>query len=262
MGFTFFKMKKVILFFGVAFLFFGCGPDLDPTKYCVKSILNSQFEEYVFNYEGIKLTSIGGTDNTSLNYQYFTDSTYIQFQTNEYSDYYTTLVFTAGLLKKVKIRWRLNSNWHKDSVMFEYAGSELSFFKYRNGIYNVSMQNGNLTNIKQGQGALATTMSFSYDSKENPLHKVYWYDVLISPAGGIDPSQLRAIARFFSRNNLTNSDATVLTVKAIYRYSYDYLHDILPKSINLETEISGNKTSNLIFIADIQYVPKNTNTTP
>ena len=94
-------MKKVILIFGVAFLFFGCGPDLNPVLYDVKSILYSNFEEYTFSYQANKLIKVEGTDTTSVDYTYYTDSISLRFQRKNKIDHEATLFFSANNLTKI-----------------------------------------------------------------------------------------------------------------------------------------------------------------
>ena len=254
-------MRRLFLF-SIVFLPLGCGPDLSPEKYVVKSIVSNTFEEYTFNYFGNKMQSVLGTDSTTLTYTYFKDSTSIRL-INKKSEIvrYTTLAYSGSSLTEVKIRWASSKQWYKDSVQLDYIAGILARINYKNATYQVTMQNGNLIGLRRGNGNLSVTYAMTYDGVTNPLNLVYWHDALITPSGTSATLQPNALARFFSKNNLSTSAGSILGVKETQRFTYTYLKGILPKSIDQEIETSRTKLSGLIFIADILYMPK-ANTAP
>lgn len=255
-------MKKVILFFGIAFLFFGCGPDLNPALYDVKSILYSNFEEYTFSYQANKLIKVEGTDTTSVDYTYYTDSTSLRFQRKNKIDHEATLFFSANNLTKIKTRWKASQRYYKDSVMFQYTSGQLSSITHKGLTYQITMKDGNLISIKRGLTNFGVNYVFTYDGFKNPLQSVYWNDELIAISGLSTSLSPLSFARYFSKNNLSTSDSNLLGVKETQRFTYDYVNGILPKSVTLEIENARSKVSNLIYIGDIFYVAKSTSTTP
>jgi hypothetical protein len=251
-------MKKFLFIFLIVSIgVSSCGPDLDPQKYLVKSITLASFEEYTFHYQNDKLQKLVGTDSITLNYSYYSDSTSI-IQKNKAGNLTlrTRLSYSAGELTKVKIQWRFGQSWYKDSISFDYNSSNLISFTYKQVSNQVSMQNGNLTNFKRGNNALTASYSFTHDQYTNPLESVYWLTPFILPSGNFTIIQPYSIARYFSKNNIKTSVSTILTASTTERYSYVYLHDILPKSINYEVETSKNLTKDLVYVFDIQYQPK------
>jgi hypothetical protein len=249
--------KPLSICFLLALLATSCGPDLSPEKYVVKSILLSSYAEYSFQYQGGRLQKIAGTDSIILNYSYFKDSTSI-LHLDKLGKLFqrTQLAYSGGELSKVKVKWKFGRNWYSDSIMFSYNGSGLASIAYKKLTYQTSTQNGNLTGMRVGTGALSVSYNISYDQKTNPLESVYWLTPFILPSGTTAIIQPNTIARYFSKNNLSTSTGTILGAIETNRYSYTYLHDILPKSINLEVETSKNKVSDLVFVFDIQYQPK------
>jgi hypothetical protein len=235
----------------------SCGPDLSPQKYSVKSILLSSFEEYFFQYSRGNLLRISGTDSVSLNYTYFKDSISI-LHTNSSGKLFqrTRLAYTGNELVKVKVDWQFSKVWYKDSILLNYSGGNLVGFSHKRLNYQVAMQSGNLTSIRRGTGALSSTYTFTHDQVTNPLTSVYWLEPFITPSGFTTLLQPKAIARYFSKNNISNVTSVILGATIAERYSYTYLHDILPKSIYLEVETAKDKVSNLVYVFDIQYVPK------
>ena len=174
---------------------------------------------------------------------------------------YTTLAYSGSSLTEVKIRWASSKQWYKDSVQLDYIAGILARINYKNATYQVTMQNGNLIGLRRGNGNLSVTYAMTYDGVTNPLNLVYWHDALITPSGTSATLQPNALARFFSKNNLSTSAGSILGVKETQRFTYTYLKGILPKSIDQEIETSRTKLSGLIFIADILYMPK-ANTAP
>jgi hypothetical protein len=241
----------------------ACGPDLDPQKYLVKSIQLKSFEEYYFQYAGNRLESIFGTDSVLLRYAYYKDSTSI-LHTNKSGKLFqrTRLEYLGSLLTKVKVDWTFSKIWYKDSIQFSYNGNTLETITYKNQVNQVIMQNGNLASISRGSGLLSVSYNFTYDQVTNPLRSVYWLDPFILPSGSTTLAQPNIIARYFSKNNLSTATDVILKTTAISRYSYTYLHGILPKTINLEVETAKSKISDLVYIFDIQYLPIATSSSP
>lgn len=249
--------KPLSICFLFALLATSCGPDLSPEKYVVKSILLSSYEEYTFQYQGGRLQKIIGTDSIVLNYSYFKDSTSILHVDKSGKLFQRTqLAYSGSELSKVKVKWKFGKAWYSDSIMFSYSGNSLASIAFKKLTYQTTVQNGNLTGIKVGNGALSVSYNMSYDQKTNPLESVYWLTPLILPSGETAIIQPNTIARYFSKNNLSTSTSIIFGANTINRYSYTYLHDILPKSINLEVETAKSKTSDLVFVFDIQYQPK------
>jgi hypothetical protein len=252
-----FMQKPISICFLLVLLASSCGPDLSPEKYDVKSILLSSYEEYAFQYQAGRLQKIVGTDSIVLNYTYFKDSTSILHVDKSGKLFQRTqLAYLGSELSKVKVKWKFGKAWYSDSVMFSYSGSSLATIAYKKLTYQTTMQNGNLTGIRVGTGSLSVSYSMLYDQKTNPLESVYWLTPFILPSGTTAIIQPNTIARYFSKNNLSNSTSFILGATETNRYSYTYLHDILPKSINLEVETSKSKVSDLVFVFDIQYQPK------
>ncbi len=249
--------KPFSICFLVALLATSCGLDLSPEKYVVKSILLSSYEEYSFQYQGGRLQKIVGTDSIVLNYTYFKDSTSILHLDKSGKLFQRTqLAYSGSELSKVKVKWKFGKAWYGDSIMFSYSGSSLASIMYKKLTYQATTQNGNLTGIRVGSGTLSVSYNIAYDQKTNPLGSVYWLTPFILPSGTTAIIQPNTIARYFSKNNLSTSTGVILGATETNRYSYTYLHDILPKSINLEVETSKSKTSDLVFVFDIQYQPK------
>jgi hypothetical protein len=265
-GFTFTRMKKgiqkIIFFSAIAFLYSGCGPDLNPTLYDVKSVLYTNFEEYSFSYLGDKPQRVEGTDTTSIDYTHYTDSVAIRFQKKDKVDHYITLFPNSVSPTKIKTRWKVSQRWYKDSVLFTYNSGLLSSITHKGLAYQTTIENGNLTSIKRGLTNFGVNYVFTYDKIKNPLQSTYWKDEVISISGFSTNLSPLSMARYFSKNNLTVSESNILGAKETQRFTYDYLHGILPKAINFEIENSRSKVSNLIYIGEILYKPKNSNTTP
>jgi hypothetical protein len=255
-------MRRLSIIFFSVILLASCGPDLDPQKYLVKSITLASFEEYTFHYQNGKLQKLVGTDSITLNYAYYNDSTSI-LQKNKAGSITqrTRLSYSAGNLAKVKIQWKFGQSWYKDSISFDYNSSNLISFTYKQVSNQASMQNGNLTNFKRGSNALSASYSFTHDQYTNPFESVYWLTPFILPSGSTTIIQPNSIARYFSKNNIKTTVSTILTATVTERYSYVYLHDILPKSINYEIETSKNLTKDLVYVFDIQYQPKEVSNT-
>jgi hypothetical protein len=235
----------------------SCGPDLNPQEYLIKSILLGSLEEYSFQYAGERLQKLTGTDSITLNYTYFKDSTSI-LHLNKSGRLFqrTRLVYTGNELTKVKVTWRFSQAWYRDSILFSYSGSNLSALIYKKLSYQVAMQNGNLTSIRRGLGGAGVSYAITYDQLTNPLESVYWLDSFILPSGFTTVIQPNAIARYFSKNNISTTTIVSLGATEIDRYFYTYLHGILPKSINLEREVGLTKISGLVYLFDIQYLPR------
>jgi hypothetical protein len=251
-------MRKTFYF--ICFSLVGatsCGPDLDPQKYLVKSILLGSLEEYSFQYEGERLKKLSGTDSITLNYIYFKDSTSI-LHLNKLGKLFqrTQLAYTGNELTKVKVTWRFLQAWYRDSILFSYSGGNLSALTYKKLNYQVAIQNGNLTSIRRGLGGLGASYTITYDQVTNPLKSVYWLDSFILPSGITTVIQPNAIGRYFSKNNISTTTIVSLGATEIDRYFYTYLHGILPKSINLDREVGQNKISGLVYLFDIQYLPR------
>ena len=235
----------------------SCGPDLNPQKYLVKSILSSSYEEYSFQYLGGRVQNVTGTDSIRLDYVYYKDSTSIKlFNKSGKLVLRTQLAYAGSALVKVRIKWLFSQVWYKDSISFSYNGNNLAGISYKNVNYLAVMQDGNLSSIRRGIGALSASYTLSYDQRTNPFKSTYWLESFITPNGFTTTLQPKAIARYFSNNNISTGSSVILGVTEIERYSYTYLHGILPKAINVEIETSKNKISNIVYIFDIQYIPK------
>ncbi len=233
----------------------ACGPDLTPQKYRVKTILLSSYEEYSFSYDQGKIKTITGTDLSTLTYTYYTDSTSIRHTNGEGNTYqFTQLAFTGSLLTKVKVRWKFLNTWYSDSVRFTYSGNKPIGMVNKNAIYQLTVTNGNLTNMKRGIGAVQ--MTNSYDAVTNPLQNVYWLDPFMRINGFNATLQPDAIARYFSQNNLSTSTKSVSNISETTQYTYVYLHGILPKAINMNVLSNNGNTNNIVFVFDIQYEAK------
>ncbi len=253
-----FVKRSAFIFINLLLLLaLSCGPDLSPKKYQVKSILLSSYEEYTFQYVGGRLQRISGTDSITLNYTYFKDSTSI-LQLNKSGEITqrTQLAYLGSELAKVKLKWKFGKAWYSDSILFNYSGSSLANITYKKLTYQTTFENGNLVSMKRGLGLLSTSYTMTYDRVTNPLESVYWLTPFILPSGTTTIVQSNTIARYFSKNNLSASTSLILGVTETNRFSYTYLHGILPKSINLEVETSKTKVSDLVFVFDIQYQPK------
>jgi hypothetical protein len=166
------------------------------------------------------------------------------------------LVYVGGQLVKYKIRWQFGQTWYKDSVTFAYSGGNLEQIAHKAAVYQTITRDGNLASIKRGSGLLSASYANSFDGLTNPFERVYWLDHFLLPSGFTSNLQPMAIARFFSKNNLTSFSSTILGATQISRFSYVYLHGILPKAINYELETNKTKISDLVFVFDIQYLPK------
>ncbi|NOS56366.1 MAG: hypothetical protein HOP37_08940 [Cyclobacteriaceae bacterium] len=249
-------MTRVLLFFCAAAIL-SCGPDLNPQKYVIKSILSSSYEEYSFQYKDGRIHRLVGTDSISLEYGYYTDSTSIkQFNKAGKLIQRFQLVFTGGKLTKYKIRWQFGQLWYKDSITFGYSGSSLSQINYKSNVFQVVTLNGNLTTVKRGTGLLGVSYTNEFDRTTNPFEGVYWLDQFLLPSGFTTTIQPTSITRYFSRNNLTSFASVILGSTQISRFSYIYIHGILPKAINYELETNKTKISDLVLVFDIQYMPK------
>jgi hypothetical protein len=249
--------KRVsIIFIVICPLVIGsCGPDLDPKKYWVKSILLSSYEEYDFTYKAGKLEKIVGTDLTSWDYRYYSDSITISGKGSSGSVFQNiTLSYSGGKLSKWKTKWRFSGSWYSDSVQFAYSGSKLSLITYKKANYLVTMQDGNLTGMSRSLGLAQYDNSF--DTSSNPFERLSWIDPFLKINGFNSSLKTNSIVRFFSKNNLLLSTKTILGVKETERYSYIYLHGILPKSINLDVQSSTGNFENIVFVFDIQYAPR------
>jgi hypothetical protein len=247
----------LIICFPTLLLGLSCGPDLDPQKYLVKSVLLASYEEYYFQYQNDgRLLKLTGTDSTTLSYSYFRDSTTI-LQTNKSGalNLRTQLAYSGDELVKVKVQWKFGPNWYKDSILFNYSGKNLLSITYKKVSYQATMQNGNLTNFNRGANVLSTAYTFTYDQLTNPLSSVYWLTPFILPSGTTTIIQPNAIARYFSKNNVKTTVFAILGTATTERYSYKYLHDILPKSINYEVQ-TAKKVERFTYLFDIQYIAK------
>ncbi|NOS92230.1 MAG: hypothetical protein HOP30_09935 [Cyclobacteriaceae bacterium] len=233
----------------------ACGPDLTPQKYRVKTILLSSYEEYSFTYNNGKIKTITGTDLTTLAYTYYTDSTSIRHTDANGSTYqFTQLSYSGSLLTKVKVKWKFLNTWYTDSVRFAYSGNKPTVMVNKNAIYQLTLTNGNLTNLKRGVGNVQITNTF--DAIVNPLQNVYWLDPFMRINGFNATLQPDAIARYFSQNNLSSSSKSVSNISETTQYSYIYLHGILPKAINMNILSNNGNTNNIVFVFDIQYEAK------
>lgn len=256
-------MTRVLLFFCAAAIL-SCGPDLNPQKYVIKSILSSSYEEYSFQYANGRLSKVEGSDTVSLEYAYYSDSTSIkQFNKSKKLTQRFQLVYSGGKLVKYKIRWQFGRLWYKDSITFGYSGGSLSQINYKSNLFQVVTLNGNLTTVKRGTGLLGVSYTNEFDGVTNPFEGVYWLDQFLLPSGFNTTIQPLSVARYFSKNNITTSTSVILGSTQISRFSYTYLHGILPKAINYELETNKTKISDLVLVFDIQYTSKeSTGSTP
>jgi hypothetical protein len=255
---------RSLAFFAIAVALTSCGPDLDAEKYTIGSVQWQDLEDYTFNYDKGELRSISVTDGTSIQYQYFTDSTQVKFVTAGGTTIrLTTLVFSgARTLTKLRTRWRYNGQFYKDSISFNHNGSRLQSITWKGVNYLVTFTGENITNIRRNFESLGK-LDLSYDKVANPFKGVYWVDEFINVnQSGVPSIQLNSIARFFSVNNITLSDGAILSTKFKEKYTYDYLYGILPKSVNKDEELNKTATNGLIYIALIVYNKKPSNTTP
>ncbi len=235
----------------------SCGPDLNPQKYSIKSILSSSYEEYSFQYTGGRVKRMVGTDSISLEYEYYNDSTSIkQFNKSGKLIQRFQLVFSGGKLTKYKIRWQFGQLWYRDSITFGYSGSSLSQISFKTSVFQATSLNGNLATIKRGTGVLSVSYANEYDGITNPFAGFYWLDQFLLPSGFTTTFQPLSVARYFSKNNVTSSTSVILGSTQISRFSYIYLHGILPKAVNYELETNKTKVSDLVLVFDIQYTPK------
>ncbi len=233
----------------------ACGPDLTPQKYRVKSILLSSYEEYSFSYTNGKIQKITGTDFSSLEFKYYSDSTSVRHLDSKGIIYQLSqLSFAGSLLTKVKIKWRFLNTWYSDSVRFVYSGTKPVAMINKNAIYQLTLTNGNLTSIKRGTGSVQIANTF--DAIMNPLQNVYWLDPFMRINGFNATLQPGAIARYFSQNNLSTSAKNLSGIVETDQYNYLYLHGILPKAINLNVLSSSGNINNIVFVFDIQYEAK------
>jgi hypothetical protein len=249
--------RVLLLLFACAATILSCGPDLNPQKYVIKSILSSSYEEYSFQYKVGRLQRMIGTDSISLEYAYYNDSTSIkQFNKSGKLIQRFQLVFSGGKLTKYKIRWQFGQLWYRDSLTFGYSGSNLTQINYKSSQFQATTLNGNLTTIIRGTGGLSNSYTNEYDGIPNPFAGFYWLDQFLIPSGFTTTFQPLSVARYFSKNNVTSSTSVVLGSTQINRFSYIYLHGILPKAINYELETNKTKVSGLVLVFDIQYTPK------
>ncbi|MCX8490956.1 MAG: hypothetical protein ORN54_07805 [Cyclobacteriaceae bacterium] len=258
------RMTRFLFFLFISVVIFSsCGPDLNPQKYLIKNVLYSSYEEYSFQYAGGLLQRVIGTDSISLEYADYNDSTSIkQFNKSGKLTQRFQLVFSCGKLMKYKIRWQFGQRWYKDSITFGYSGSNLTQINYKSNSFQATTLNGNLTTLKRGTtGLLAVSHANEFDGVTNPFASVYWLDHFLLPNGFTNTLQPLAIARYFSKNNITTSKSIILGSTQISRFSYIYLHGILPKAINYELETNKTKVSNLVLVFDIQYTSKDTSGT-
>ena len=253
-------MTRFLFFLSIcAVVVSSCGPDLSPQKYSIKSILSSSYEEYSFQYSGGRLQRMIGTDSISLEYAYYNDSTSIkQFSKSGRLTQRFQLVFSGGKLMKYKIRWQFGQLWYKDSITFGYSGGNLTQVNHKSTLLQATTLNGNLTTLKRGTGVLSVSYSNEYDGITNPFAGFYWLDHFLLPNGFTTTFQPLSVARYFSKNNITSSTSVILGSTQISRFSYIYLHGILPKAVNYELETNKTKVSDLVLVFDIQYTPKDT----
>ena len=255
---------RSLAFFAIAIVLTSCGPDLDADKYTIASVQWQDLEDYTFHYDKDELRSISVTDGTSIQYQYFNDSTQARFiSAGGVTIRFTTLVYSASRsLSKVRTRWRYNGLFYKDSIVFNHSGSRLQSITWKGVNYLVTFTGENITNIKRNFASLGN-LDLAYDRVTNPFKGVYWSDefINVSPTGA-PAIQFNAIARYFSANNITLSDGTILSTKYKESYTYDYLYGILPKSVNRDEEFNKTVTNDLIYIALIVYNKKPASTTP
>lgn len=255
---------RSLAFLAITLAFTSCGPDLDADRYTIASVQWQDLEDYAFNYDTGVLQSISVTDGTSIQYQYFNDSTQVRFiSADGFTFRLTTLVYSAsGIFSKLRTRWRSNGQFYKDSILFSHNGTKLQSIMWKGVNYLVTFTGENITNIRRNLGSLGN-LDLTYDRVTNPFKRVYWADefINISPTG-TSSVQFNAIARYFSANNLTLSDGTILSTRLRESYTYDYLHGILPKSVNNDKLLNKTMTNNLIYIALIVYNKKSANTTP
>jgi hypothetical protein len=249
--------RVLLLLFACAATILSCGLDLNPQKYLIKSILSSSYEEYSFQHKDGRIQRVIGTDSISLEYAYYTDSTSIkQFNKAGKLLQRFQLIFTGGKLTKYKIRWQFGQLWYKDSISFGYSGGNLTQIIHKSSLLQTTTLNNNLTTLKRGTGLLGVSYTNEYDGVTNPFSGVYWLDHFLLPSGFTTTLQPLALARYFSKNNIITSTSVILGSTQISRFSYIYLHGILPKAINYELETNKTKVSDLVLVFDIQYTPK------
>lgn len=234
----------------------ACGPDLDPQKYLIKSILLSSYQEYSFEYLGNRPQKMTGTDSIRFDYKYYRDSTSIRQYNQSKLVTRVQLVYSGSQLVKSKIKWQFGRISYKDSILFSYSGGNLSSFVHRGGTYQVVVQRGNVVSMKRGINVVSASYTAAYDQVANPLKSLYWLDHLILPSGATTTLQPLAIARYFSVNNITLGVGQLLGVTTTQRYFYNYLRGILPKTINYEIEDAKSKVTDLVYAFDIQYVKR------
>lgn len=250
------NMRRLCFLCGLSLGLSACGPDLDPQKYLMKSILLSSYEEYSFQYMGDLPQKMTGTDSIRLDYKYYRDSTSIRQYNQSKLINRIQLVYSGSQLVKSKIKWQFGRITYKDSILFSYSGGNLSSFVHRGGTYQVVVQKGNVVSMKRGIGVLSASYTAAYDQVVNPLKSLYWLDHLILPSGATTTLQPLAIARYFSANNITLGVGQLLGVTTTQRYFYSYLRGILPKAINYEIEEAKSKVTDLVYAFDIQYVKR------
>jgi hypothetical protein len=232
----------------------SCGPDLDPKKYWVKSVLLSSYEEYDFTYKAGKIEKIVGTDLVTWDFRYYTDSTVVSSRDNSGSVFQIiSLSFSGSLLTEWKTKWRFSEKWYSDSVQFTYPGSNLFIITYKKTNYLAKMENGNLTEMRRGSNLQYIN---SFDAISNPFKEVIWIDPFLKISGFNSSLRPNSIVRYFSANNLQTSTKNILGVKETEQYSYLYLHGILPKSINVNIQSSSGNFNDIVFVFDIQYASK------
>jgi hypothetical protein len=247
--------SRIIVIMGCLLAAAACGPDLTPQKYRVKSILLSSYEEYSFSYSNEKLQKISGTDLNTLTFSYYTDSTSIRHTDGNGATFqFTQLSFSGTLLTKVKVKWKFLNTWYSDSVRFFYSGTKPIGMTNKNAVYQLTMTNGNMTNLKRGIGNVQVTNTF--DGILNPLQNIYWLDPFLKVNGFNAVLQPDAIVRYFSQNNLSVSTKNVSNAVETTQYAYVYLHGILPKAINMNVLSNNGNTNNIVFVFDIQYEAK------
>lgn len=249
-------MKKLFYILFSILCASACGPDLSPDKYFVKSIVLNTYEEYSFQYASGKLIGIEGTDSVRLSYSYYKDSVSIKHTKTGRLFQTTRLTYSGGELAKVKIKWLFDKIWYKDSISFTYSGSNLNSFIYKKNNYQLAIQGENVTSIKRGVLGIGGSYGITYDQITNPFKSVYWLDQFLMPSGFTTTLQPKVIMRYFSKNNISTISTTILGITEVEKYSYIYLHGILPKFISVNVESGKTKYENVVFIFDIQYTNK------
>lgn len=255
---------RALSFFALALALVGCGPDLEADNYAIGSVQWQDLEDYSFHYDNGKLRSISVTDGTSIQYQYFNDSVQVRFvSAGGVVTRFSTLVFTvAETLSKLRTRWRYNGVFYRDSILFNQINFKLQSIIWKGVSYTVSFTDENITNIRRNVVALGN-VDLSYDQVTNPFRGVYWVDEFIKVnQSGAPTIQFKAIARYFSANNITYSEENIFSTKLKEKYTYNYLYGILPKSVNKDEELNKTVTSDLIYIALIVYKRRDPSTAP